>query len=806
MERSIIILFIFCWFIGFAQQQKGSIEGSITSINNEPLFGATVALKDNAKGVLTDENGNYRVAGIVQGDYTVIIAYLGYKTVTKNLTIKQGQSIKLNVNLKESIQNLEEVVVKGKSKKQKIETSGFAVNALEMQEIKLQSIQPSEILDQSAGVRLRQSGGMGSRINYNINGLSGNSIRIFIDGIPIRNYGPSFSLTTLPASMIKRIEVYKGVVPAFLGGDALGGAINVVLNESAKNNLNASYSFGSFNTHQTSLNGRYRHKKTGFTIEGSAYYNKTDNSYKVWGNEVYITDIETGEITYVTAKRFHDNYAAKGIKLDAGFTDLSWADKISIGIVVSDMAKDIQHGATMETVYGTRKSEYKSKVVNAVYKQQDFLVKNLRADLFASYSDITRKAIDTIPLKYNWLGELTPDFWDVTEGEWLEHMSGAEGNSPTLGQNFEDTYSGRARLAYTIGKNHTIDANFSANDFKRNSYDPLLSADIRNLQDTRFLKKKTLGLSYSINTFNGKLKTSVFYKYYLQKVGVEDPQLSSSQPEPIINRYNKSVTDDGYGFTLSYQVFPSLLLMTSAESAIRLPQSNELFGNDIENTNENHTLRSESSLNVNFGVNLGPFSIKKHELSLNTNFFRRDVNDKIKQQVTTDQTAETTMYVNLESVLSTGFDSEFKYSYNNKLFVVVGGSIFNSRFNMEFNEDGEPFQWYKDRERNAPYFTLNANTRYNINQFNNDKASIALRYNIGYVHEFFRDWESLGGSGKDVIPTQLVNDFGVSYTMPSKKTTLSFDAKNILNAQVFDNYALQRPGRAFYIKINYNLF
>ncbi|MCD7930525.1 MAG: TonB-dependent receptor plug domain-containing protein [Tannerellaceae bacterium] len=100
---------------------------------------------------------------------------------------------------------------------------------IDAKKLEFQSIQTTELLDRTAGVRIRQSGGMGSDVQYNINGLTGNSIRIFIDGIPVRNYGSSFSLSSIPPAMIERIEVYKGVVPAHLSEDALGGAINVIL-------------------------------------------------------------------------------------------------------------------------------------------------------------------------------------------------------------------------------------------------------------------------------------------------------------------------------------------------------------------------------------------------------------------------------------------------------------------------------------------------------------------------------------------------------------------------------------------------
>ncbi|VTP86645.1 TonB-dependent receptor plug domain-containing protein [Sphingobacterium daejeonense] len=74
---------------------------------------------------------------------------------------------------------------------------------------------------------------------------TGRSVGIFIDGIEISTYGSSFNLNNIPPAMIERIEVYKGVLPAHLTGDLLGGAINIVLKKgTSTNNLSASISYG----------------------------------------------------------------------------------------------------------------------------------------------------------------------------------------------------------------------------------------------------------------------------------------------------------------------------------------------------------------------------------------------------------------------------------------------------------------------------------------------------------------------------------------------------------------------------------
>jgi hypothetical protein len=82
----------------------------------------------------------------------------------------------------------------------------------------------------------------------------------------------------------------------------------------------------------------------------------------------------------------------------------------------------------------------------------------------------------------------------------------------------------------------------------------------------------------------------------------------------------------------------------------------------------------------------------------------------------------------------------------------------------------------------------------------------SVYYNVNYVKGFLRNWANVGGNNLDRIPTQYANDVGATYTLPSRKITFSVDAKNIFNQQIFDNFGLQKPGRAFYTKITYAIF
>ena len=112
---------------------------------------------------------------------------------------------------------LGDVTVIGKGKLQKLRESALSVNAIDVAS-KLNTIPNlNDVVNQSTGVKIRYEGGLGSDFELSLNGMSGNSVRYFIDGIPLETKGNEVTLANIPVNMIDHIEVFKGVVPAYLG-------------------------------------------------------------------------------------------------------------------------------------------------------------------------------------------------------------------------------------------------------------------------------------------------------------------------------------------------------------------------------------------------------------------------------------------------------------------------------------------------------------------------------------------------------------------------------------------------------------
>lgn len=796
-----IIFFLYLTKI-FSQNIDNQIFGIISDENEIPLPYANILIKGTTQGQTTNEKGQYRFQNLAVGQYSLVVSMIGYQSKTIPITITSNQKkYQLDVQLQENAVSLDGVTVNAESESSEKKKLPFAVLVIDTKELQTQSIQLNNVLNQTVGVKVQQDGGLGARVSYNINGLTGNAIRIFLDGVPMEYFGSTYSMNSIPISLVDRIDVYKGVVPVDLGNDALGGAVNVVTKKQFGNILDLAYSVGSFNTHQFSVNGNTRATNSGLTFRFSGFYNYSDNNYKVWGDNIFVAndDISNpnfGTITRgIKAERFHDKYRLYGAKADIGFTDTKWADQFLISFLHSDMKKDLQHGSTMSIPFGERRVEEDMWMPHLTYSKEDFIFNNLNINIFSAYIQQNRQLIDTTSNQYNWYGKIINEPFQVR---------GEASSNPTLAHNEEETFLNRINLTYKFNDNNKLGINYIYSDFKREGDDPLADPSVRSLGDVRQMKKQVTGFSYENKSFQQKLQTVLFLKLYQVQVDVVNSIYEAPNYVPFyFDRNDKNI---GYGIGLSYQLTDGLKITASAEKAVRFAEPNEIFGNGAENIEPAFNLKPEKSENFNLGLS-NTFNIAQHTFRISPTVFYRNSTDLL-QQVSVDfvgTNGEAFRYENLSKTFSTGLDLELHYDFKNQFQLAGNVSFLNARFNNKYDENGEKYDHYQARLQNMPYFQYHLGARYTKLNLIQKNAKFLVYWNLNYVHEFYRRWETYATQGKDIIPNQLVNDLGIGYTFPNKQVTLSFDIQNIFNEQVFDNFAIQKPGRAFYVKGTFHL-
>ncbi len=779
-----------------SQTKLGQIQGLIQDVSGQPIIGVTIMIEKNNIGTSTDLNGKYVITRIVNGVYTLKVSAVGFQSQKVEISINSGHTVTKNFTLLEANSQLDQVIVKGKAKTTKIQEKGFSVNAIETQLIKSQSLDLNNVLARTAGVNVRTSGGVGSDYNYSLNGLSGNAIRFFIDGIPMDYYGSSYSINNLPIALIDRIDVYKGVVPTELGSDALGGAINLVSNQSLSNFLDASYSFGSFNTHQVALHGQWRFN-SGLTTKISTFYTYSNNNYKVWGKGVHYADESTGykavEFTKDNpAERFNDDFQTASVKLDVGFTQKKWADQIFMTMLVSDLKKGVQTAQTMARVFGKVRNNERVIMPSLIYKKTDFFTKGLDINAFAGYTYSEGVLIDTSYAQYDWRGIV------IGTRESGGEM-GYDGKSQFTQKEKSQVY--RFNATYDLPLELKLGLNYLYSATEITGEDPFTPEYRIPYLEPQNIGSHFAGLSLETIQFNQKLHANIFLKYYGYNASINDLEYTDKWE---IIKYKNNLNNWGGGFAASYKVQSDLILKSSLEQATRMPSPTEALGDGVT-INNNPFIKPEQSFNVNFGAILGRYSINsKQGIKVALNTFYRDVTDKLLFTVLDGQ--GNGEFRNIDRISGFGAEFDLNYDFDYKLKFTLNATYQNLRNNLKYEDDGRENIVYGDRMRNEPYFLANAGLEYNVTDFIQKNANLFTYLHVGYTHEFFLRWPSLGSAeNKSIVPTQLVYDAGIGYTFPSQNFVLALDISNIFNQQVYDNYLLQKPGRAIFLKVNYRI-
>lgn len=783
-------------------QDKAIIKGKIQLESGEDAIGITIRLKGTDLLAVSDDKGHYMLQEVPYGQHILEATSVETEPFSKSIKVDR-KNVQANITLKARGETgIEEVNVERKTVKKELETSGFAVAVIETKEASLRNLTTNELLDRAVGVRVRQNGGIGSQIEYNLNGMSGSAVGIFLDGTPISTFGSSFNLNNIPPAMIERIEVYKGVLPSHLTGDYVGGAINVIMRKDASaNNITAAVSYGSFNTFQSDLSGIYRNQKTGFTSRFSGFYTYTDNSYEMWGKFAMKTDIEQNMTRYNRFKRFNNTYKSVGGRFELGYTDVKWADSFFLGYNISDTYQDIPHGTTMAQPYVGRFNEYQAHVFSLNYNKANLLVDGLALNVNAVYSNRSTYLQDTARTVYNWDGTPMMRMLNFVPTPLIRPVGQGQQGAAVITNIDRRILNARTNLSYTVANGHRLSLNHNLNSTRREDEDLLnINAPI-NSGNERNTSTNIFGFNYEAQTLGNKLRTNLLAKYTIN----QNHYNNAGEVTTLTN------SNPGYGITISYNVIPKLFLIASNENSFISPRDEQIFGSPETNILQNLDLKPERNINYNAGFRYTALENEKNRLSIYASAFWRNGYDKIAVQAVdsvivgreSDANIETSRYINLGRTQSRGFEAELIYVYNNRLNALVNFSRFNSLMKTKFDENGQPNRFYNRQLPNEPYFMLNASVQYRIDHLIQKKSTFNIFYNSGYVAPFQTVW--IDSDGWFTTPTQFYHDVGGSYRTPDGRIVVSVDLKNVTNAEVYDNFGVQKPGRGVFVKLNYML-
>ncbi len=674
---------------------------------------------------------------------------------------------------------LNSVNVYGKSSAKKLEEGAFSVNAVEITPSLNKMVTLNDLVDRSAGVKVRREGGAGSDFDLTINGMSGNSIRYFIDGVPLESKGTGLTLDNVPLNIVERVELYKGVVPSHLSSDALGGAVNIVTKKKKQNFLDASYGIASFSTHTGDITGQYFIPGTSVAIRPTLSANYSKNNYLMKGVEVWSE--EEDKYIFTNKRRFHDDYHSLFGQIEVGVTDVKWADQFFVGASYNKLDKEIQTGAMQNKVYGEATRHSNSWNLAARYLKKWGPV-GVRFNLSHTWDH--SETVDTAYRKYSW------------DGSWMP-SSGNELNNRarTLRVYNRPLFILNAGVDYKLAEHHSLAFNYMFNRRGNDRYD---KADKQFESANDIVSKHIISLTYSQNFFDNRWQTSYFVKDYINSLSIrQTDDFTTTGSDKIDRDATKSYWGAGIGSR--YAFCEPIAIKASYEHSIRLPLSRELLGNGTT-IYANLTLSPETSNNYNVGV-FGSWIAENglHQLSYEANGFIRHVQNYIR--ATVSEREGMMQYVNEPAIDIKGFDIDFSYTWNNSLQLSMNCSWNDARDLKKYKTDGNPSATYRNRVPNRPWFFGNMEVSYTFRDlvFSADRLRIGVSYQ--YIHWYFLNWEAFGAvSSKARIPTQNITDLSLTYSWKHDRYNISLECNNIFDELAYDNYMLQKPGRSFAAK------
>lgn len=663
-----------------------------------------------------------------------------------------------------------------------VRNSSLNAIAVDVRRLHNTNLDIAGILNRISGVKVRQDGGVGSATTINLNGFTGKHVKIFLDGVPMDGSASSFNINNIPAGLARSIEVYKGVVPVEYGADALGGAINIVTDKSRRTFLDASYSYGSFNTHRTSVSAGLT-EANGFTATINAYQNYSDNDYRV---KTQNTDLQTMAISSDEQwfRRFHDRYHNEAVMVQAGFVDRVWADRLMLGLTYSREYADVQNANLMKIVFGAKHRRAEGWTPRLTYAKRNLFVRNLDLNLSAKYDVVTTNNVDTAARTYNWDGHFISK---PTQGEGIATIAEYRGRTGVV----------VTGLKYRWGGHHFVSLNHTYSNYMRQTTDNAANA----VQQTAatFMRRKNVkhifGAQYKFMP-NEHWNALLMLKHY--DTHVRGPvNVSQVAGRNVYEEQERNSHALGYGLAGTYYINPDFQLKASFEKTFRLPNVRELFG-DGDYEQGDAALRPEQSYNVNLNLLYERTFSPMHHLSLEVGLNNRNIRDYLIRTISPRGTAIST---NHGKVTGFGLDLSARYIYRDALTLNASYALQDMRNRERYTSKGATSVTYGDRVPNLPYSFGNFDATYKFRGVLGARNTLSLSYGLQYVHRFFRSWR--GEGAKIYIPKQLSHDLGAVLAIANGRYNIAVEANNITNELLYDNYSLQKPGRSFAIKFRY---
>ena len=279
-KSQLFLLFSVSLLINISAQNFSLSGKVIDSKNGSVLSGATVFIAQNYS-VSTNSEGFYFLKNIPEGNYSIKVSHLGYRSMTAKVVVST-ESITKDFPLEPSLIELDEVIVSSNRTEKYLRNSPYSESLIGKEQIGNKPLESlSDALKDQPGIVLLRDGIWGTEVN--IRGLSRENIVTLIDGNRIATSTDiAARLSMIDVNDIEKIEVIKGAASSIYGSGATGGIINIITKapqqyEKFTMNGNVSSGFSSVNNLST-WSGSLNSGSTAWSSKLAGSFRKAGNT------------------------------------------------------------------------------------------------------------------------------------------------------------------------------------------------------------------------------------------------------------------------------------------------------------------------------------------------------------------------------------------------------------------------------------------------------------------------------------------------------------------------------------------------
>ena len=774
MNRFFLLLFLLlCHTMAFSQ---GVVKGRVLDKNtNEPLGYVNVKVSQQGsdallKGGVTDVDGKFSVDGLRNGNYTLTLTFVGYKTHTKNFSIssKNLSHHYPAIYLSEDAHSLKEVTVTGQKSTMKLEVDRKSFDVTQLISNTGQSASevleniPSVEVDNDGNVSLRGNSSVEVWINGKASGLTADN-RAQIDHIEVID-NPSAKFSAEGSAGIINIVLKKDRTPGYYGSLQAG----VGTRGSANTSFNINYSSKVWDGY---LNVGYRHRENEGKSQSEQTY-KLTNQYQWYnapssqmGNNLFS---RAGITLHATEK---DDFSLSGMLMRG--RNKNWSNTL-------------YHYGTL--VNGSWENGIDSKqMMRRTTGEGDMKMNHVEFDYRHSFTD--KHFIDLMVSYGNWKADNgsiyrdSTNYFDTEKGVWNRASEYTYQDRPTKMNN----RSWEIKLDYEnpISDNMKVEAGyqgrFSHENTPQESYvDKTSWEGVNAVEDkvyfNRFIYDMDLHALYSTFTYKWK-KFGVmaglrgeYWKVNTESYTWEQEHDASKRQQPFKKDYFQLFPS----VFMSYQITDNDQLQLNYTRRLRRPWGGQL--NSFKDTRDATTVSfGNPELTPEYSNSFSLNYLKTWtEHSLMVSAYYRPTSDVI-QRINWQNQSDGLMYStskNLAKSLSEGLEVVVKNRLFRILDLTTTANAYYYKINgFSYDIDGQTVTGKEDHN-----FTFNARMT----------AQLTLPYDISVqINGYYRARQVITqGYRKPAYGM----DFGMRKNFFNKKLTLSINCRDVLNSRRWENF------------------